>query len=218
MSAPSPRRRAVGLALGGLFAAWALAVGGWLWARDTAPTADRLAAWLRGTDLAALDGDARRRALERLARELNRLPPDERRRARVEGAWGRWFAEMDDAEKAQFLEATLPTGFQQMIAAFEELPAERRQKAVDDALRRLREASDAAEAGGPEPDAGEDAGPPPDLSPELREQVTKLGLKSFYSQSTAQTKAELAPVLEEMQRMMETGGFVRRGRRPPPAP
>ncbi|MFN0067198.1 MAG: hypothetical protein ACKVYV_06125 [Limisphaerales bacterium] len=219
MSAPSPRRRAVGLALGGLLVAWALALGGWLWARHTAPTADRLAAWLRGTELAALDGDARRRALERLARELNRLPPDERRLARVERAWGRWFAEMNDAEKSAFLEATLPAGFQQMIAAFEELPADRRQKAVDDALRRLREARESAEAGGSGPETDEAAGSPPEeLSPELREQFTKLGLKTFYSESTAQTKAEVAPLLEEMQRLMETGGFVRRGRRPPPAP
>lgn len=214
MSSPSPRRRALLLAAGGLLLAWALALGGYAWARHTAPTAERFAAWLRGTQLASLEGEARRRALDRLARELNRLPPDERRKARVERAWGGWFEAMTDAEKAAFLDATLPSGFQQMIAAFEELPAERRQRAVDDALRRLREAREALEAG--ELEAA--PGPPAELSDELREQVTRLGLKTYYSQSTAQTKAELAPLLEEMQRMMETGGLVRRQRRPPSTP
>ena len=102
----------------------------------------------------------------------------------------------------------MPTGFKQMLGSFEQLPAERRRKTIDDALKRLKEAREQLLAdGGNPPDWGTNA--PPVISGELRQKVVTTGLKSFYSESSAQTKAEVAPLLEELQRMMENGAFLR---------
>jgi hypothetical protein len=72
-----------------------------------------------------------------------------------------------------------------MLAAFEQQPEEKRRKAIDDALRELRA------AGGNQANAGGNSRAP--LSPELEAKVRTIGLQTFYSQSSAQTKADSTP-------------------------
>lgn len=212
----NPRRKALIYGAAGLVAVWLVALGGYLIAQGRRVTAEKVRTYLRDVDLSRLSGAARAKALRDLAGKLNALPFEERRMARLDREWQRWFVAMDDTEKAEFIEATLPTGFKQMLGAFEQLPPERRRKTVDDAMRRLKEAREQIDSGeyGPA-DWGTNAPPDwgtngsPVITEELRQKVITTGLKSFYSQSSAQTKAEAAPLLEELQRMMENGAFLR---------
>jgi len=208
----SSRYRVVAYAGICLLVAWILTFAGYRIAEGMRVTAAKVRAYASSVDFGALSGAERARALERLANMLNNLSLEERREVRFGREWERWFAQMTEEEKAAFLEATMPTGFKQMIGAFEEMPEEQRKKAVNDAMRNLREAQTQGQAQGNFPTG---AGAPV-LSEDLQRQVATIGLKTFYSQSSAQTKAELAPVLEEMQRMMESGRFVvgRRNRHP----
>ena len=109
---------------------------------------------------------------------------------------------MTEAERLKFIEATLPTGFKQMMDAFSQLPDDRRKKFIDDAMKRLRDEG----ANGINKTAGDYGknGPPP-LSPELENKVRELGLKELYTDSSAETKAELAPLVEQMQQLVRSG-------------
>jgi hypothetical protein len=202
----SPRKRAVIWAAGGLVAIWVVAIAGYTISRNLKMTAEKVQAYVDSVDLRKLSGDARAKALRELADKINRLSMEERQRMRGDGSAYRWFEQMTEEEKAAFIEATMPTGFKQMIAAFEQQPEEKRKRAIDEALKRLRE--DSAAQGGQV--AGQRGTNRPPLSPELEAKVRTIGLKTFYSQSSAQTKAELAPVLEELQKVMENGRFNRR--------
>lgn len=187
-----------------ILALWLVALAGYRIAKNSKMTAEKVKAYAASVDLSKLSGDARARALKELADKLNALSLEERRKARLERLTMDWFNQMTEEEKAWFIEATLPTGFKQMLTSFEQLPDDKRRKTIDDALRRLREARDQPADG---PGGGDQTGTnsPPVLSPELQAQIRTIGLKTFYSQSSAQTKAELAPVMEELQRVMESG-------------
>ena len=187
-----------GLALAGI---WAVALAGWWISSSLKITPEKVTAFVDGTDLSKLAATDRASAIQRLADMLNKLSLDERQRLRMDRTAYRWFELMTEEEKGQFIEATMPTGFKQMITAFEEMPEDKRKRTVDGAIRRLREQRERAasgEGGGP----GTNGSP---ISPELEAKVRTIGLKSFYGESSAQTKAELAPLLEELQRSMESG-------------
>jgi hypothetical protein len=193
------RHRPLVLALAALVGIWLLAWGGFALARNSKMTAEKVKTYLQGADLSRLSAAERARSLRELASRLNALSAEDRRQARMDAAWRRLFEQMTDEEKAAFLEATLPAGIKQMLTAFEQLPEEKRKQTVEDALKRLEAAR--TSVADSEPGSG---GPAP-VSEEVRRKLTTLGLKTFYSQSSAQTKAELAPVLEEIQRTMESG-------------
>lgn len=200
----NPRRRILFLALGALVAAWMLAWGGYHLATESRMTSEKMAAYLRAHRLSEFEGKSRRTHLEKLARNLNALTMEERRKVRLDREWARWFNEMNDEEKIWFIEETMPSGFRQMLSSFEKLPDEKRRKAVDEAMKRLKSVRD----GDLPPERIDRDGAV--LNDELRQKVVTTGLQTFYSQSSAQTKAELAPVLEELQRMMESGLVFRR--------
>jgi hypothetical protein len=201
------RQRFLAWAIAAIVGIWSVAWAGQRYFDHLKVTAEKVRAYVDSVDFAHLSGDARARALKELEDKLNALSYEERQKLREERLMDGWFAAMTEDEKAQFIEATMPTGIKQMLTAFEQLPEDKRHKVVDDALKNLRDDKQRAATNGVAAQNGTNA---PPISPELEAKIRNVGLNSFYSQSSAETKAELAPVLEEMQRTMESGRMLRR--------
>jgi hypothetical protein len=206
----SARYRPVIISLIALVAVWLLAWGGYAFAKHSQMTVDKIRAYVASVDLSKLTGDARANAIRDLADKINRLSPEERRNARLDGIWASWFANMTEEEKGAFLEATMPSGFKQMLASFEQQPDDKRHRAITNAVERLKEAREMSQA-----DYAKKTKPQgtnqPVVSEDLQKKIAVIGLKTVYSDSSAQTKAELAPLLEEIQKNMEAGRMFRRG-------
>lgn len=192
-----------------LLAVWLVAWAGFVLARNSKMTAKKVRVYLEKNDLDKLSGEARAQAIRDLIDKLNALSAEERRQARMEGLAHRWFDQMTEQEKGDFLEATMPSGFKQMITAFEQLPEDKRKRVIDESVKRMREDREKGIASDPF-QRNRGTNPPPVLSKELQEKMTSIGLKAFYTQSSAQSKAEIAPLLEEIQRSMESGRMFRR--------
>src|SRR5437667_11973327 len=205
------RQRPLFIAVAIIPVAWIVAIAGYTIAKNSKMTADKVRAYAQSVDLGKLSADARAKAIRDLAAKLNKLSPEERRKARLERSGQRWFEAMTEEEKGTFVELTMPTGFKQMLSSFEQLPEERRRRAISDAMKRLKETREQTTEGDEPPSDGE-TNRPPVLSEDLQQKMAKIGLRTFYSESSAQTKAEMAPLLEELQRTMESGRMFRANR------
>ena len=204
-SAPmNPRYKPLLLAAFAVVGVWLLAWAGMRLAASSRMTPEKLIALLHETDLARLDAAARAKKLQQLADKLNTMPRDDRRSTRADQEWDRVWKQMTEAEKGELVERTMPSGVKQMLTAFEQLPEDKRRSAITNAIARMRadRESDESPVG-----ARTDREP---MSEEMQQKVVTTGLKTFYSESSAQTKAEVAPLLEEMQQAMQSGKMFRR--------
>lgn len=212
------QRRFIICAVATIVAIWVFAMAGHAYLESLKMTADKVRTYMGSVDFAGLTGEARENAIKKLEDMLNALPYEERQRLRLQHMVDMWFNEMTESEKSQFVAATMPTGFKQMINAFEQLPDDKRRRLIDNTLNNLRNADSRPMrnfqngtntlAGGTNAPAGGTNAPV--ISPELEAQIRNIGLKTFYSQSSAETKAEMAPVLEELQHQMENGRVILR--------
>ena len=186
-----------------LVAVWIVALSIFHFSGGLKMTAEKVQQYLEATDLARLSAAQRAKALAEFADKVNALSIEERVKWRRSEGWKQWFAGMTEAERSRFIDATLPTGFKQIMEAFSQLPDEKRKKLIDDAVNRIKQ-SGAAGVNGSIGDYGKN-GPPP-LSPDLERQVRAIGLNALYTESSSETKAELAPLLEQINQQIRRGG------------
>ena len=187
------RHRPIWIAAIALVLVWLLSWAGFVIAGKTKTTPDMVRAYAGSLDLSKLSAADRARALRELADKYNALTFEDRRGLRPDT---NLFAQMTEEEKASFVEATMPTEIKQALIAFDHMPEDRRQHLIDNALKNLRTHAD-------DPNGGPNG--PAQFSPEEEAKIRSLGLKTFYGESSAETKAELAPLLNELQNQIQNG-------------
>jgi hypothetical protein len=175
-----------------LAAIWLVAGGIMMWARKTKPSPESVSRYIDAHSVEGRSSTERREIIDNVATQINRLGYEERRETRMERRPDQFFKNLTPDEQAYFLDRTLPEGFKQMMIAFNRMPPEKRLKLVARTLEDLRRERE---------QLGDE--PMPGLNDPNVQKIVTEGLKSFYSEASAETKMDFAPVIEELQQNMQ---------------
>jgi hypothetical protein len=188
------RRRHIWLSGGVVIAAVWLVAGSAIWAlRSQKMTADKTIVFLKEHPLRDLTDAERQQVIAEAADCVNRLSFDERQRFRNHREQRRWFEQLNDAERQQYIERTLPKGVKQTMSAFNEMPHQKRKQIVNRALvdmERFRDELDSPEA-------------MMLLSDDTVRRVVEEGMRNCFSNATEDAKLDMQPLIEQIQRIMQ---------------
>ncbi len=183
---------------------WGLAWGVMRLAGVFRETPETVLAYMEGHSLEDESDPAKRRQIiATLADKLNSLdhlqinefqanPDGDRRRD--------FFKRMTPDEQHFFMEKRIGKAFNQMMNAFNEMERDERKQLVERTLKRMRE------------DEGERRGLRrlEESDPTATERIVNEGLRAYYQDASAETKLDLAPLMEQMQLNLQGLGHRRK--------
>lgn len=139
-------------------------------------------------------GEARRReeTLREVAATVNQLDFKEREKIRERGSDRSFFRKLSKPEKILFFDLTYAESISRMMEALDGLPPEERKKFVSDALDELD--------GGM---AREDMERLQELGDDLLEKAAREGFQVYLQEASAETKMDMAPLMEAMNEVMQ---------------
>jgi hypothetical protein len=177
-----------------LAAIWIAAGGVIWWARSQKPTPERLLAYVESHPIDGKSAQDRTKVIEKTAGQLNGLSYEERRELRMNRKLDRFFRSLNPDEQTRFLDLTLPEGFKQMMEALNKMKPEKRKEFVESTLKEMKK-----QEGQEIPEEARERF----LEDGNAQKIIDQGLKSFYSEASAETKMDVAPILEQMQRNLQ---------------
>jgi hypothetical protein len=177
---------------GAIALTWIVAAGIIHFARASKPTAQSIADYIGREDINTKSGTQRARVIGRVEDMLNRISFDERQQLQRQGVTRDFVRKLTPDEQSAFLDATLPAGFKQWMESFNKMEPERRKRIVDRALAEMKK-----HEGEQQPRRADD---------KLTQKIVDQGLRSFYSDASADVKLDMAPLIEQMQKNLQSGG------------
>ncbi len=134
----------------------------------------------------------RERELRRIAELVNRLDFHEREKNRRNRSGEEFFRKLSAAEKKLFLDLTVMESMSRVMESIDAMPPEQRRRFVEQGLKEIREGRTQEEMARAE-----------ELGEDVLERITREGMRAYFEKSSADTKLDLAPLMEAMNEVMQ---------------
>jgi hypothetical protein len=165
-------------------------------------TAERLEQRVQGAGFAdwsdkdapdeSAEGKRRLKKIGEIAEMVNRLDFQEREKNRRSRSGEEFFRKLSTSEKNLFIDLTVMESMNRFMEALDAMPPEQRRKFVEQGLREVQEGR-----------TEEEMARAKELGPDLLEKISQEGMRAYFEKSGAETKLDLAPLMEAINETMQ---------------
>ena len=134
----------------------------------------------------------REKEVRRIADMVNRLDFAEREKNRQNRAGEDFFQKLSMGEKNLFIELTIVESMSRFMEALDQMPEEQRKSFVEKGLKEIQEGRTAEEM--------ERAR---EMDESLLTKISEEGMRAYFDKASADTKLDLAPLMEAMNEVMQ---------------
>lgn len=130
--------------------------------------------------------------LREVAGLVNRLDFAEREKNRDDRATEAFFRKMSGEEKKLFVDLTIKESMGRFMEAIDAMPPEKRKEFVKKGLEEIESGK-----------TGEEMARAQELGEDLLERIASEGMQAYFKNASADTKLDLAPLMESMNEVMQ---------------
>jgi hypothetical protein len=130
--------------------------------------------------------------IRKIAEMVNRLDFQEREKNRRNPAGEEFFRRLSPPEKSLFIDLTVRESMNRFMEALDAMPPEQRRKFVEQGLKEIEEGR-----------TEEDMARADELGADLLDKIGREGMRAYFEKSSADTKLDLAPLMEAVNETMQ---------------
>jgi hypothetical protein len=138
------------------------------------------------------EAEEREEEIRRIAEMVNRLDFAERQKNRENQSTEDFFRKLDTKEKNLFIDLTIVETMERFMEALDQMPPEQRKKFVEKGLNEIREGRTEA-----------DMARAQEMDEDLLTKISEEGMRAYFNEASADTKLDLAPLMEAMNEVMQ---------------